>query len=221
MPWTLIPFLLNNEKSIWGKDYASNATNPDIEAVTAKKEPQPLQTSLQKPHLLILQKQPPLLSQNRWLQGIYTPTLNPHRHYEWGWKRRTWSISWKWGFLKRRVVLTSISPSLDTFSVQLATIELNSLSIPFAIKNKENKTVKIPALIDSRAGRILLCKGIKPSNPKTGQTHNHLKCRQHWKQTWENHLVCGVKPDCQWKNPMNLTHVSRIRKKKISLASHG
>ena len=49
----------------------------------------------------------------------------------------------------------SISPSLVIFSVQLATIKSNTLSITVAIKNKENKTVEIPALIDSGAGGIL------------------------------------------------------------------
>ena len=34
--------------------------------------------------------------------------------------------------------------------------QLNTLSIPVAIKNKENKTIKIPALIDSGAGGIFI-----------------------------------------------------------------
>ena len=48
--------------------------------------------------------------------------------------------------------MTSISPVLDIFSTTLATIKLNSLSIPIIMNCKKNKTVKTLALIDSGAG---------------------------------------------------------------------
>ena len=49
--------------------------------------------------------------------------------------------------------MTSDSPVVDVFSVKIATIKLNSLSISISIKNtKENKNVETLGLIDSRAG---------------------------------------------------------------------
>ena len=81
------------------------------------------------------------------------PHPHPHRRHEWNGKRGIRQISW--GFLKRRVASTSISPSLNIFSVQLATIESNTLSISVAIKNSEkNEIDETPALIDSGAGGI-------------------------------------------------------------------
>ena len=50
-------------------------------------------------------------------------------------------------------MLTLNSPVLDIFSVNLATIKLNSLSVPISIKcAKENEIVETLALIDSGAG---------------------------------------------------------------------
>ena len=49
--------------------------------------------------------------------------------------------------------MTSNSPTVDIFSVKLATIESNSLSIPILIKCAEDdQTVETLALIDSGAG---------------------------------------------------------------------
>ena len=47
----------------------------------------------------------------------------------------------------------SVSPTIDIFSVKLATIESNSLSVPIAIENTEkNETIETLGLIDSGAG---------------------------------------------------------------------
>ena len=49
--------------------------------------------------------------------------------------------------------MTTISPVLDVFSVTLATIKSNSLSIPISIENAErNENVETLGLIDSGAG---------------------------------------------------------------------
>ena len=48
--------------------------------------------------------------------------------------------------------MTSISPSLNIYSVLLATVKSNTLSIPVAIKDSEKEIIDIPALIDSGAG---------------------------------------------------------------------
>ena len=44
------------------------------------------------------------------------------------------------------------SPILDIFSVTVATIQSNSISLPITIETGENKTVETLGLIDSRAG---------------------------------------------------------------------
>ena len=54
--------------------------------------------------------------------------------------------------MKWRAELTSTSPVLDIFSVTVATIKSNSLSIPISIEKEENKTIKTLRLIDSGAG---------------------------------------------------------------------
>ena len=55
--------------------------------------------------------------------------------------------------MKWRAASTSTSPMIDIFSVTVATIESNSLSIPITIENaRENETVETLALIDSGAG---------------------------------------------------------------------
>jgi hypothetical protein len=50
----------------------------------------------------------------------------------------------------------SISPSLSIYSVLIATMKLNTLSIPVAIKDSEKEIVDIPALIDSGAGGMFI-----------------------------------------------------------------
>ena len=76
----------------------------------------------------------------------------PHRHVKRIRERRVLSGSQKRGFLKWRAASTSTSPVLDIFSVNLATIKSNSLSIPISIKcTEENQTVETLGLIDSGA----------------------------------------------------------------------
>ena len=90
--------------------------------------------------------------ENEW-EGIVHP--HPILYRNNGRKRHGWILprSWKRGFLKWRAASTSTSPVLDIFSVNIAHIESNSLSIPILIKcAEENKTVEILGLIDSGAG---------------------------------------------------------------------
>ena len=50
----------------------------------------------------------------------------------------------------------SVSPTIDIFSVKLATIESNSLSVPIAIENTEkNETIETLGLIDSAGGKFI------------------------------------------------------------------
>ena len=56
------------------------------------------------------------------------------------------------GVLIRRAGLTSVSPSLDIYSVTTAIVSSNKLSIPIRISNAEVKNVKPLGLIDSGAG---------------------------------------------------------------------
>ena len=65
--------------------------------------------------------------------------------------------------------MTSISLILDIFSVTLATIKSNSLSIPISIKNTErNEIVKTLGLIDSGAGGEFIDKNyVKSAGFKT------------------------------------------------------
>ena len=68
-------------------------------------------------------------------------------------KRRVLPRSQERGFLNWRPASTSDSPIIDVFSVHLATIQSNSLSIPLSITcTEENQTVESLGLIDSRAG---------------------------------------------------------------------
>ena len=52
----------------------------------------------------------------------------------------------------RRAGSTSVSPSLDIYSVTTATISSNKLSIPIRINNARVKNVEPLGLIDSGAG---------------------------------------------------------------------
>ena len=52
----------------------------------------------------------------------------------------------------RRSGLTSVSPSLDIYSVTTAMINSNKLSIPIQIEDTEERSVKTLGLIDSGAG---------------------------------------------------------------------
>jgi len=53
----------------------------------------------------------------------------------------------------RRVASTSVSPSLDIFSVYTAKIVSNSMTIPIKISGKtEKENVDTPGLLDSKAG---------------------------------------------------------------------
>ena len=54
--------------------------------------------------------------------------------------------------LIRRAGSTSVSPSLDIYSVTTATINSNKLSIPIRISNAEVKNVEPLGLINSGAG---------------------------------------------------------------------
>jgi len=54
--------------------------------------------------------------------------------------------------LLRRTVPTSVSPSLDIYSVTVATISRNTLSVPIKIATSKSKTVETLSLIDSGAG---------------------------------------------------------------------
>ena len=58
----------------------------------------------------------------------------------------------KTGFLIRRSGSTSVSPSLDIYSVTTTVINLNKLSIPIQIEDTEDRGVKTLGLIDSSAG---------------------------------------------------------------------
>ena len=59
---------------------------------------------------------------------------------------------WKTGFLIRRSGSTSVSPSLDIYSVSTAMINPNKLSIPIWIEDTEERSVETLRLIDSGAG---------------------------------------------------------------------
>ena len=52
----------------------------------------------------------------------------------------------------RRSGLTSVSPSLDIYSVFTAVINSNKLSIPIRIEDTEERSVETIGLIDSGAG---------------------------------------------------------------------
>ena len=76
-----------------------------------------------------------------------------HQRDEWERERRVLQRSRGRGFLKWRNGSTTISPVLDIFSVTLATIKSNSLSILISIENAErNKNVETLGLINSGAG---------------------------------------------------------------------
>ena len=97
----------------------------------------------------------------------------------------------KGGFLKWRAASTSTSPVLDIFSVNIAHIESNSLSIPILIKcAEENKTVETLGLIDSGAGgeiyRSKLHENPWPRNQTSKKTNHRSKRR--WNQTNEEKL---------------------------------
>ena len=86
-----------------------------------------------------------------WKNFILTFNLSPL----WWMKKRKKNFMMKprKRVLKWRATSTSDSPIVDVFSVNLGTIESNSLSIPILIKNaKENKNIKTLGLIDSGAG---------------------------------------------------------------------
>ena len=56
------------------------------------------------------------------------------------------------GFLIRRSGLTSVSPSLDIYSVSTTVINLNKLSILIRIEDTKQRSVETLGLIDSGAG---------------------------------------------------------------------
>jgi hypothetical protein len=58
--------------------------------------------------------------------------------------------------LIRRSASTSTSPSLDIYSVLVATIQSRSLSIPIMIETEKNENVETLSLIDSGAGGMFI-----------------------------------------------------------------
>ena len=112
----------------------------------------------------------------------------------------------------------SISPSLDIFSVQLATIKSNTLSIPVAIKNKENKTVEIPALINSGAGGIFIDQNYTKNSNLPIQKLDKPLVTQNIDNTENKHgkitSFVELNLTVNRKNPTNQTHVGRIGKTK-------
>jgi hypothetical protein len=81
--------------------------------------------------------------------------IRSHYFYEWRRKERVRKIGWG-GFLKRRIVSTSVSPSLEIYSVTFANIKSKSFSLPISIKRAEKKTVEEFALINSGARGVFM-----------------------------------------------------------------
>ena len=132
----------------------------------------------------------------------------PHRHVKRIRERRVLSGSQKRGFLKWRAASTSTSPVLDIFSVNLATIKSNSLSIPISIKcTEENQTVETLGLIDSGArGKFIdqnFAKNNWTQNSTTPTTNHCPKRRWDREKTWKNNLLRRHKFDYPWKNHQN------------------
>ena len=78
--------------------------------------------------------------------------------------------------VESRIDIDLTSPILDIFSVNIAHIESNSLSIPILIKcAEENKTVETLGLIDSGAGGEIYWSKLRenpwPQNQTSKQTN--------------------------------------------------
>ena len=90
----------------------------------------------------------------------------------------------------------SNSPVLDIFSVTVATIQSNSISLPITIEIRENETVETLGLIDSGAGgQFIDQEYVEEMKLKTSLLEKPLLARNvdgKKKQTRKNHFVCGI-----------------------------
>jgi hypothetical protein len=73
--------------------------------------------------------------------------------HDWGRQGRVYERWWRTGFLKRRATLTLVSPCLDVYSVTIANISCNSISVPINICLSK-QTVK--TLINSGADGMFI-----------------------------------------------------------------
>ena len=63
-----------------------------------------------------------------------------------------YKTSQKSGFLKQRTESTSVSPTLDIYSVTVVTISWNTLCVSLSTVHKNKKSVETQSMIDSGAG---------------------------------------------------------------------